>query len=92
MKFLWVNKSEPSKHLEASVADGTFRHGGNPIAAWMAENVEIQSDVNANIRPVKSDTNKRIDGIVAAIMGIAVAVELGESGASMYEEPGSLLL
>jgi phage terminase large subunit-like protein len=87
----FASLSEPSKHLEASVAEGSFRHGGNPIASWNAENIEIQSDVNGNIRPVKSvQSNKRIDGIVAAIIAIGVAIVTGDDEVrSVYETPGS---
>jgi len=86
--------SEPSKHLQAAVAEGTFKHGRNPIARWMAENVEVYEDTNRNIRPVKPASNKRIDGIVAAVMAIAVAVLYPEeeATASQYDEPGGLWL
>lgn len=91
----YASLSEPSKHFEAAVAEGTFRHGGNPVAGWMAENCEVQTDVNGNIRPVKPEhgSNKRIDGIVATIIAISVAIECGDDGReSMYEHKGSLSL
>ena len=89
----YASLSEPSKHFEASVASGTLRHGGNPIATWMAENVEVQTDVNGNIRPVKPEhgSNKRIDGIVAAIIAIALAIACrDDSTGSIYDTPGNL--
>ena len=87
--------SEPSKHLQAAVAEGTFRHGHNPIASWMAENVEVKSDEAGNIRPVKPQdgSTKRIDGIVAAIIAIAVAITAPDQNLSTaYDEPGNLAL
>ena len=91
----YASLSEPSKHLEASVADGTFKHGGNPIARWCAENIEVQTDVNGNIRPVKPvhGSTKRIDLLVAAIIAMAVAiVDDGDMLGSTYAEPGNLSL
>jgi phage terminase large subunit-like protein len=43
----------------------------------MAENVQVKTDENGNIRPVKPDhagSAKRIDGIVAAVMAIGVGL------------------
>jgi phage terminase large subunit-like protein len=78
MRQGYADLSEPSKLFESCVADGTLVHGGNPVARWHAENVEVMSDTNGNIRPVKPEagSTKRIDGIVATIMAIAVAIEV----------------
>lgn len=66
----------PSKELERAVIEGVLDHGGDPVLAWMAENVQVKTDENGNIRPVKPDhgaSGKRIDGIVATIMAIGTA-------------------
>lgn len=65
--------SEPSKELERAVVTHQLRHGGHPVLKWCAENVEVWSDCNGNIRPIKAKyggAGKKIDGIVAAIMSI----------------------
>lgn len=67
--------SGPCKELERSVIEGVLDHGNDPALAWMAENVQVKTDENGNIRPVKPDhagSAKRIDGIVAAVMAIGV--------------------
>jgi phage terminase large subunit-like protein len=72
----YASLSEACKDLEASVLAGAINHGGNPVIEWMVENVEVETDVNGNIRPIKpkhGDYGKRIDGIIAAVIGIAVA-------------------
>ena len=86
-----IGLSEASKHFEASVASGTFRHGKNPTARWMAENVEASYDAAGNIRPVKPKhgSTKRIDGIVAAIMAIAVALVAPDDYLTSYDDPGT---
>jgi phage terminase large subunit-like protein len=72
----YATLSAPAKHLErlirgSSPADPQLRHGGHPVLRWCADCVEMRSDLNGNIRPVKPDrvkSTKRIDGIVALIM------------------------
>lgn len=69
--------SGPSKEFESAVAEGSLRHDCNPVLRWMADCVSIRSDASGNIIPVKPDrlkSEKRIDGIVAAIIARALAV------------------
>lgn len=73
----FASLSEACKELEACVIAGTFGHGGNDILEWMAENVEVETDANGNIRPIKpkhGDATKRIDGIVACVTAMAVCI------------------
>ena len=85
--------SEACKTLEASVRAGTFRHGNNPITNWCAENAAVKRDDSDNLRLIKGDAKKRIDGISAAVTGMAIAIELGDLGEvqSVYNEKGALL-
>lgn len=74
----FASLSQPSKQLEAAIADGTLLHGGNAAAEWQADNVEVDTDANGNIRPVKpkhAASGKRIDGIVATVIALAVLLE-----------------
>ena len=65
--------SAPSKQLENWVVAGKLRHGGHPVLAWQASNVAIQSDSAAgNIKPSKSKSTERIDGIVSLVMAIGL--------------------
>ncbi len=66
--------SEPTKHLGALVTGRKLRHGGHPVLRWMAGNMVVRQDPNGNLAPDKSKITERIDGIVAAIEGIAVAL------------------
>lgn len=73
----YASLSQPCKQLEAAIAEGVAEHGGNPVAEWQANNVEVESDANGNIRPVKpkhAASGKRIDGIVASVIALAVAM------------------
>lgn len=53
-----------------SATAGRIRHGGNPVARWMASVVEAQNDGQDNLRLVKPDRAKsqaRIDGMSALV-------------------------
>lgn len=62
----------PSCEFERRVKNGMILHPGNPVLTWQAGHVEVKTDVNQNIRPVKPDpsSGKKIDGIVTAIMAL----------------------
>ena len=58
---------------ETGRAEGRIRHGGNPVARWMASVTESRDDGQDNLRLVKPDRAKaqaRIDGIAACVMGL----------------------
>lgn len=79
----YASMSAPTKELERLITAGTLNHGGNPVARWMAGCTVIQSDGAENCKPVKPDRRKsikRIDGIVAAIMGIGRAMANQQDG------------
>ena len=90
-----MSLSTPCKELERCVIEGTLDHSNDPVLEWMAENVQVRSDDNGNIRPVKPDhqsSAKRIDGIVAAVMAIGVGQITKPKAASIYETAGMLTL
>lgn len=66
--------SEATKHLGALVTGRKLRHGGHPVLRWMASNMVVRQDPNGNLAPDKSKVTERIDGIVATIMAVGVAL------------------
>lgn len=69
----WLGLSPACKELERQLGQTVVRHGGNPIARWMATCVEVKTDDNENIRPVKPNRQQavtRIDGIQALVTGL----------------------
>ena len=66
--------SEPMKELQALALSGRLHHNGDPVLAWMVSNVVSKSDANDNIRPDKERVENKIDGAVAAIMALALAL------------------
>jgi phage terminase large subunit-like protein len=65
--------SGAAKEFEKSVLEKSLVHDGNPILRWMAGNVSVVSDAAGNIKPNKAVATGKIDGIVAAIMGVGRA-------------------
>ncbi len=81
--------SAPSKELIRLILSKQFHHGGHPIMRWMADNVIVHQDPAGNIKPDKSKSANKIDGIVATIMALDRAVRKeGSAGPSIYETRG----
>lgn len=80
--------SEPTKEFEKLVVSHTLAHDGNPILRWQVGNVIPRVDENGNARPDKARSRGRIDGVVAAIMAIAVSLREPPKKASVYESRG----
>lgn len=78
--------SEPTKEMARIVKAGRLRHGGNPVLRWMADNIVVKTDPAGNIKPDKDKSKKKIDGIVAMIMALSLAIRNGHSLGSVYEE------
>lgn len=64
--------SAPSKLLEALIHERKFRCP-SPVMQWMAANVCVYSDHIGNQKPDKGKSTEKIDGIVAAVCGFALA-------------------
>lgn len=87
----YKSMSPPMKDLEGFIEGKKINHGGNPVARWMFGNLEVKMDENENVRPVKSKSTERIDGIVALINAMARGI-LDEDTESVYETRGVITL
>jgi phage terminase large subunit-like protein len=83
--------SEPSKQFEALIHAGLVRHDGNKCMAWNIANLAIEENDWNEIRPVKFDQRKRIDGGLAAIIALSRAIRVPVEPASVYEDRGVLV-
>ena len=80
----FASMSSPSKELERLYLAKDLRHGGHPVLRWCAGNVMVETDNSPaeNIKPVKAKTkdkarkqdDNKIDGIVALIMALGIAM------------------
>ena len=80
--------STPCKVLHALTKAGRVHHDGNAAMTWCVANAAVKEDENENIRPVKTRTKKRIDGVVAAVIGLSQLLVLPERPASPYTYRG----
>ncbi len=83
--------SPPMKEIEQLVRGKKIIHNGHPVLRWNVGNVEIKMDENESIRPVKSKSTERIDGLVAMINAMARAI-LEQDSTSIYEKRGIIAL
>ena len=64
------NMSASSAELLRLVAAGELRHGGSGIARWQAGNAVTRTDGAGNVKFDRQRSAEKIDGIVAAVMGL----------------------
>lgn len=88
----FASMSAPTKELEKLILAGTYSHGANPVARWMASNVATKEDPAGNIKPDKERSTEKIDGIVATIMALGRAMVRPNAGPSVYESRGLLAI
>jgi phage terminase large subunit-like protein len=87
--------SPPAKELERLVVQGRLAHNGNAVLRWNVECCAIQSDPAGNIKPVKpprSASGKRIDGVVALVMALDQAVVRMPAKGSIYTRRGPIVV
>jgi len=90
----YASMNAPTQELLKVILEKKLRHGGDPVLRWMADCVTVKQDPAGNIKPVKPDrrkSGKRIDGIVALIMGLDRAYRHKEE-ISVYEGRGLITL
>jgi len=79
--------SAASREFYEQLMKGNMLHGGNPIMKWMCGNVVIETDPAGNIKPTKSKSADKIDGVVAAIMALDRCIRNeGQQQGSVYDE------
>jgi phage terminase large subunit-like protein len=73
--------NEPTQRFLRMVQNHELAHGGNSLLKWCASNLEVKTDHNQNVRPVKPDYRQtaRIDPIVATIMAVGEAIRSAQT-------------
>ncbi len=72
---LW-NFNRPTKELERLIKCGKVVIDDNEITRWCFSNVSLKLDYNENVKPIKTEKQQKIDGVVAMIQ--ALGAYLGE--------------
>ncbi|MRG98860.1 terminase large subunit [Xanthomonas sontii] len=73
------NLSEPMKEVEALTIARRLWHDGNSAMTWMMGNVVARLDAKDNIYPRKETAENKIDGALALILAMALALQAKES-------------
>ena len=61
--------SVPMKEFKAELDADIHVYNNNPVDKWCLSNLEIKTDINGNIQPIKGmESTQRIDGAVAQII------------------------
>jgi phage terminase large subunit-like protein len=81
-----ASMSNPSKEFEKLIVGQQLEHDGNPVTRWMVSNVAAEIDAAGNIKPSKKKSREKIDGVVAAIMALGLAVKAVGDGGSFYDD------
>ena len=66
----FAGMNEPCRRVEALSIDSQLFHGGHPVLDWMVGNVVIVQSRDGQIRPDRTKSLNKIDGIVAGLMSI----------------------
>ena len=82
----YASMSAPTKELERRILAQEVNHAGNEVLRWMANNVSIKQDEAGNMKPDKSKSNGRIDGIVAALIALGRIMQNDDERGSVYDK------
>ena len=86
----YASLSPPLKEVKRLLMEGTaekpmLRHGGNPVARWMIDNLAVAMDPSGNVKPDKSKAADKIDGVSALVTAMARAMHHQPPRISAYE-------
>jgi phage terminase large subunit-like protein len=70
----FVTLAGPTKRLLELVMTHDLAHLGNPVLRWMASNVVADSDATGSVKPDKTKSSEKIDGISALICALSRAM------------------
>lgn len=88
----FASMTAPTKELERRILSQEINHGRCPILRWMASNVSVKQDPAGNIKPDKSRSTERIDGIVATLMALGRVMANDEDRGSVYDSDGIMFV
>lgn len=82
-----VSMNPPMQELERAVLKGKIIHGNNPVLTWMADNLVARVGPTGLLKPDKAKSTEKIDGMVALLMALDLALRHPETK-SVYETRG----
>ena len=70
------------------VKEGNLVHENDPVLNWMISNLTIITDATGNIKPDKTNPNKKIDGPASIINALSYFEATQNEKTNIYEERG----
>ncbi|MFL5328389.1 MAG: terminase large subunit [Gemmataceae bacterium] len=80
----FASMKQPVMDFERDVATGRIWHNGNPILRWCIANTAVEQNSPGDRKPCKKKSTGRIDGTVAALMGVG-RIALAPDSRSIYD-------
>ena len=84
-----LGMAAPMAEFHRRLLGGQIHHGGNPVLRWMADNVSVKQDASGNLKPDKSTSQGKIDGIIGIVGVIDRIMRHEEAPRSRYEDEGA---
>ena len=84
----YLSMATPTSELERLCVASQLTHNNNPILNWCANNVVVSQDPAGNLKPDKLKSEHKIDGIVALIISIGIAISDNTESENPYKERG----
>jgi len=90
----YASMSPPLKELQRLLLAGTaeaplLRHGGNPAARWMVDNLAVSTDPAGNVKPDRASAADKIDAVAALVDALSEAMAAGKPKRSAYDDDGN---
>jgi len=87
----FLSMSAPTKELEKMVLGKQVNHAGNKVLRWMCSNLAMKTDPAGNIKPDKSKSTEKIDGMVSLVMALGSYMNDTHSDSS-YDDRGIVFI
>lgn len=84
--------SPPTKELMRIVLEHKLAHGGHPVLRWNMDNAYVRTDPAGNLKLDKEKSTEKVDGAVALVMALDRAMKNLNTGDSVYNHRGLLVL
>ncbi len=88
----FASMSTPTRQVEILSLQQKLKHFNNPVLGWMLSNCVLRHDAADNIKVDKGTSSEKVDGIVALVMALGVAIkdfkEDEKDKTSIYENKG----
>ena len=76
--------ASPTKLFSDYVLQRKISHGGNPVLRWMIGNAVVEQDGAGNQKLHKGKSTDKIDGAIAGIMALDLAIRNANQNESVY--------